>query len=76
MQVKALNKILKDKEAEISEAKNQLHQAKEDSIKEYRDSDDLLKGLRGSFTDSFDDCFCQVKATFPDLDLTHISIDA
>ena len=75
-QVEALKKILKDKEGEISEAKGQLCQAKEDAVREYCDSDAFLKELGGSFADSFDDCFHQVKASFPDLDLSHISIDA
>lgn len=45
---------------------------------EYHDSDVLLKELGGSFANDFDDCFCQVKATFLDLDLdlSYISIDA
>nr|POE56126.1 hypothetical protein CFP56_63272 [Quercus suber] len=33
------------------------------------------KELGGSFVDGFDDCFRQVKASFPNLDLSHISID-
>ena len=56
--VEALKEILKDKEGEISEAKHQLRQAKEDVVREYRDFDTLLKELGGSFTDGFDDCFC------------------
>ena len=44
-------------------------------MREYRDSDTLLKLLGGSFADGFDDYFCQVKASFPDLDLSHVSID-
>ena len=75
-QVEALKKILKDKEAEISEAKHHLHQAKEDVVQKYRDSNALLKELGGSFADSFDDYFCKVKASFFDLDLSHVSIDA
>ena len=71
-----LKKILTDKEGEISEAKGQLRQAKEDAVREYRDSDTLLKELGGSFADGFDDCFRQVKASFLDLDLSYISIDA
>ena len=43
---------------------------------EYRDSDTLLNELGGSFVDGFDDCFHQVKASFLDLDLSHISIEA
>ena len=70
-----MNEILKDKEAKISEAKSQLCHAKEVTIKEY-DFDDLLRELGSFFVNGFDDCICQVKASFPDLDLSHISIDA
>ena len=74
--VEALKEILKDKEGEISEAKGLLRQAKEGAVRECRDSDALRRELGGSFTDGFfDDCFCQVKASFQDLDLSHISID-
>ena len=55
-QVEALKKILKDKEAEISEAKSQLRHAKDVAIKEYRDFNDLLRELGNSFADGFDDC--------------------
>ena len=71
-----LKKVLKDKENEISKSKKQLRQAKEDAIKEYRDSDALLAKLGNSFANDFDDCLCQVKASFPDLDLSHITINA
>ena len=64
-QVEVLKKILKDKEEEILEAKGQLRQAKEDAVREYHDSDALLKELGGSFADGFENCFCQVKASFP-----------
>ena len=70
-----LKKILKDKEGEISELKKQLHQVKGDAIREYRDSNALLYELDGSLADGFNDCFCQVKASFPDLDLSKISIN-
>ena len=75
MKAKALKKILKD-EGEISEVKCQLRQAKDDAIREYRDSNALLKELDGSFTDGFDNCFRQVKVSFSKLDLSHISINA
>ena len=64
-QVEVLKKILKDKEEEILEAKGQLRQAKEDAVQEYHDSDALLKELGGSFADGFENCLCQVKASFP-----------
>lgn len=70
-----LRKVLKDKEGEINDVKDQLCQAKEDAIQEYRDSDAFLKELGSSFADGFDDCFRQVKASFPDLDLSHIPIN-
>ena len=35
-----------------------------------------MKELGGSFADDFDDCFRQVKASFLDLDLYHVSINA
>ena len=76
VQVKALKEIRKDKEKEILEAKIQLRQAKEDAIREYHDFDTLLKELGGFFANEFDDCFRQVKTSFPNLDLSHISIDA
>ena len=76
MQVDALKKILKDKEAETSEAKDHPRQAKEDAVREYLNFDTLLKELGGSFTDGLDDCFRQVKAYFLNLDLSHVSINA
>ena len=75
-QTEALKKVLKDKEDKIFQSKKLLHRAKEDAIKEYGDFDALLAELGGSFADDFDDCLCQVKASFPDLDLSHITIDA
>ena len=74
--VEALNKILKDKEAKISEAKSQLRHAKHVAIKEYCDSNNLLRELGDSFVDGFDNCIHQGKASFPNLDLSHINIDA
>ena len=73
--VEALKKILKDKEGEITKTKNQLRQAKEVVVQEYRDFDALLKELGGSYADCFDDCLHQVKASFPDLDLSYVNID-
>lgn len=71
-----LKKVLKDKEDEISKSKMQLCRAKEDAIKKYRNSDSLIYELGGSFTEGFDDYLCQVKASFSNLDLSHISINA
>ena len=49
---------------------------KEEAIREYRDSDALLAELGGSFTEAFNNYLRQVKASFPDLDLSHVTIDA
>ena len=57
-QAEALGNILKDKEEEISKLKKLLCQAKEDAIKEYRNSNALLYELGGSFVDGINDCLC------------------
>lgn len=67
-QVEVLRKVLKDEE-------DSLRQAKVDAIQEFCDFDALLSELGTSFADGFDDCLCQVKASFPDLNLSHITID-
>ena len=55
--VEVLKKILKDKEGEISEAKGHIHQAKEDAVWEYHDSNALVKELGSFFANGFDNCF-------------------
>ena len=56
--------------------RKQVLRAKEDTVKEFRNSDAFLYDLGGCFADSFNDCLRQVKASFPDLDLSQIFIDA
>ena len=81
-QKEMLTHVFKDKEKEISDAKDQLQRlpdrdhVKEDTTQEYRDSDAYLIELGGIYTNGFDDCLCQVKASFPNLDLSHVSTDA
>ena len=75
-QTEMLRQVLEDKEKDINDAQDWLRQAKEDVIREYRDSDAYLTVLEGTYTDGFDDCLRQVKTSFPDLDLSHVSIDA
>ncbi|XP_075640614.1 uncharacterized protein LOC142612399 [Castanea sativa] len=67
-EVELLKETLKAKE-------ESLRQAKIEAIQEYRDSEALVSELATSFADGFDDCIRQVKALFPDFDLSHISID-
>ena len=74
-QMELLRKVLEDKEKEIVDTKNQLRQAKEEAIREYRDSDALLLELGESFAESFDDVLRQVKSSYPDLDVYHVSIE-
>ena len=71
-----LKQVLEDKEKEIKTVKDQLRQAKEEVVREYRDSDAFLTELSGSYANSFDNCFRLVKASFLDLDLSHVSINA
>ena len=66
-----LTNVLKDKEGEVSLLRKQVRHAKE-----FRDSDALLYELGICFANGFKNCLCQVKASFLDLDLSQISIDA
>ena len=74
-QTKLLKQVLGDKEKEINDNKNQLRQAKEEAIREYRDFDALLAKLGGSFAKGFDDALCQVKTSYPNLDVSHVTMD-
>ena len=70
-----MSQVLSDKEKEISDVKDRLYQVKDEAIREYHDSNTLLAKLGGSFAEGFDDCLCQVKVSYPDLDLSHVTID-
>ena len=54
----------------------QVSHAKEDMVKEFRDFDAFLYELGNCFADGFNDCLRQVKASFLDMDLSQISIEA
>ena len=62
-----LKKVLEDKE-------NDLHQAKERAVLEYRDSDVLLSELGVSYNYRFDDALHQAKALYPKLDFSSVNI--
>ena len=62
-----LRKVLEDKE-------NDLRQAKERAVQEYRDSDALLSELGVSYNDRFDDALHQAKALYPKLDFSSVNI--
>ena len=73
--VEKIKKVLKDKDKEIQDLKDQLRQAKEEAIHEYRDSNALLSELGGSFVEGVDDALRQVQKDYPDLDVSNIKID-
>ena len=75
-QTELLKQVLEDKEKEISDTKNQFRQANEEAIHEYHDSDTLLVGLGGFFSEGFDDAILYVKSSYIDLDISHVNIDA
>ena len=75
-QTELLKQVLEDKEKEINDAKKQLCQATEEAIHEYRDFDAFLSKLGGSFVEGFDNALRQVKASYPDLDVSYVTIDA
>ena len=62
-----LKKVLEDKE-------NDLRQAKERAVQEYRDFDALLSELRVLYNDGFDDALRQAKALYPKLDFSSVNI--
>ena len=62
-----LGKVLEDKE-------NDLCQAKERAVQEYRDFDALLSELGVSYNDGFDDALHQAKALYPKLDFSSVNI--
>ena len=74
-QTELLSQVLADKEKEISDANDRLRQVKDEAIREYHDSNTLLAELGGSFAEGFDDCLRQVKISYPNLDLSHVTIE-
>ena len=70
-----VKKVLEDKDKEIQNLKDQLCQAKEVAIREYRDFDALLSKLGDSFLEGFDDALRQVKKAYPNLDVSNIKVE-
>ena len=62
-----LMKTLEDKEKEVC-------QAKEVAMLEYRDFDALILELGVSYNDGFNDALRQVKALYPDFDISSVNI--
>ena len=70
-----VKKALEEKDKEVQDLQDQLRQAKEVAIHEYRDSDALLSELGDSFLEGFDDALRQIKKAYPDLDVSNIKIE-
>ena len=70
-----VKKVLEGKDKKIKDLKGQLCQAKEETVREYRDSDALLSELGTSFLEGFDDALRQVREAHLDLDLSSVKIE-
>ena len=68
-------KLVEDLKKTLGDKENEICQAKEVVVLEYHDSDALLSELGVSYNDGFDDALCQVKALYPELDLSSININ-
>ena len=55
--------------------RKQVLQAKEDGKTEFHNSNGFLYELSNCYADSFNECLRYVKALFPNLDISQISID-
>ena len=68
-------KTLESKDKEIEELKNEVRQAKDIAVREYRDSDTLITELSDSFHQGFVDAIRQVKQAYPDLDVSKFKVE-
>ena len=68
-------KAFEGKDKEIEDLKDEVCQAKEAAIREYRDSDALILELGDSFLQGFDDAIRQIKKAYPDLDVSNIKVE-
>ena len=70
-----LRKVLQDKERENSTLTEQVCRAKEDRRADFRDFDGFLTELSDCYSDGFHECLCQVKALYPNLEMSQVSLD-
>ena len=68
-------KALEAKDKEVQDLKEKLRQAKEVAVREYRDSDALLRELEGSFLQGFNDALRQLKKAYLELDVSMINVN-
>ena len=73
--METMKKVLEDKEKEIKDTRDQLRNAKKAAIREYCNSDALLKELGTSYADGFNDAVSQAKKAYPNLDFSQLNID-
>ena len=69
-----LRKVLEELRKFLEDKENDLRQAKERAVQEYRDSDALLSELGVSYNDGFDDALRHAKALYPKLDFSSVNI--
>ena len=67
-------RALEGKDKEIQDLKDEVCQAKDVAVREYRDFDALISELGDSFLQGFDDAIRQVKKAYPDLDISKIKV--
>ena len=72
---KEARKTLESKEKEIEDLKNEVRQAKDIAVREYRDSDALITELGDSFHQGFMDAIRLVKQAYPDLDVSQFKVE-
>ena len=68
-------RALEGKDKEIQDLKDEVCQAKDVAVREYRDFDALISELGDSFLQGFNDAICQVKKAYPDLDVSKIKVE-
>ena len=67
-------KLMKDLKKALEDKEKEVRQAKEVAVLEYRDSDAFLSEHRVSHNDGFNDALLQVKALYPELDVSSVNI--
>lgn len=67
--------MFQDKAGEISKLREQVRQAKEDGKTDFRNSDGFLTELSDCYNDGFQEYLRQLKALYPDLDVSQVSLD-
>ena len=67
--------VRKLKEVVVTTIREKVRWAKEDGKTKYCNSDGSLNELNDCYDDGFQECICQVKALYPNLDVSQVSLD-